>query len=658
MASQNKYKITLSLNILNHLGINLYSNVPSVLSEAVANAWDADATNVTVNINADDDIITVLDNGHGMTAEDLNDKFLHVGYKRRDNGEAITPRLQRKVMGRKGIGKLSLFSIADTVEVHSVKKGKKSGLIMRLPEIQKAIQNDASDMEKPGTYHPEPVEENKIAITEGTQITLKDLRKNIVRTAPYLRTRLARRFAVIGEKNQFTVSIDGVDISIEDRDYFKKLQYIWTFGSESENYKIQAVNQEKSDTFESSLEIAGETYNVSGWIGTFRNSGDARTADDESLNKISVIIRGKLAQENILDEFGDAGVYASYLIGEISADFLDSDDSEDIATSSRQSLIEHDPRYQELKRFVGKKLDHIRNKWTEWRNAEGEDKARQNPAIDAWFKELGVDSRRNAKSLFGKINQMKVDEEERTRLFSHAVIAFESLSYKDKLNDLENISIDNLSALSSIFTDFDDIEATWYHQITKGRINVIEALREKVSDNALEKVIQEYLFEHLWLLDPMWERATESPQMEITIKKAFDTVDAGLSQEEKDARLDIRYKTTSGSHIIIELKRPEISVTTIRLIEQVNKYKKALQKCLVAVEKQQEPIEIVCVLGKYPTDWDDPDNREMLKANKARIVLYGTLIEQAYQGYKHYLDKNEDKGRLMRLLENLEVGSL
>ena len=36
--SAHKFKISLSLNILNHLGINLYSNLSAVLSEVVANA--------------------------------------------------------------------------------------------------------------------------------------------------------------------------------------------------------------------------------------------------------------------------------------------------------------------------------------------------------------------------------------------------------------------------------------------------------------------------------------------------------------------------------------------------------------------------------------------------------------------------------------------
>ena len=40
---ENKFIMSLSLNVLNHLGINLYSNIPAVLSEIVANSWDADA---------------------------------------------------------------------------------------------------------------------------------------------------------------------------------------------------------------------------------------------------------------------------------------------------------------------------------------------------------------------------------------------------------------------------------------------------------------------------------------------------------------------------------------------------------------------------------------------------------------------------------------
>lgn len=66
----NKFIMSLSLNVLNHLGINLYSNIPAVLSEIVANSWDADATRVDITIS--DDEIVIKDDGCGMSAEDIN----------------------------------------------------------------------------------------------------------------------------------------------------------------------------------------------------------------------------------------------------------------------------------------------------------------------------------------------------------------------------------------------------------------------------------------------------------------------------------------------------------------------------------------------------------------------------------------------------------
>lgn len=650
-----KFSITLSLNVLNHLGMNLYSNVPAILSEVVANAWDADAQLVDIKINSKDKIITVTDDGHGMTEKDLNSKFLTVGYMRRER-EAITPKFKRKVMGRKGIGKLSLFSIANTIEVHSVKDGQKNGLIMRLDEIQNVIKAHGS-----AVYNPQPVDPNKITIKGGTQIILTDLRKDISRTQTFLRKRLARRFAVIGKASKFTVSVDQENISIQDRDYFKKLQYLWTFGPQPDiqEYIDNATNVEKYKHLDDGqFESEGVKYSVSGWIGTFAYSGDAKT-EDESLNNISVIVRGKLAQEDILSEFGDAGVYATYLIGEVQADFLDVDDKGDIATSSRQRLIEDDPRYLALKNYLNEKLAQIRTVWTAYRNSEGEAEARKNPVIDDWFKELGTDTRSKAKSLFGKINQMTIDEKAKSKLFVHGVLAFESFRYKDQLNALDNISVNDLGALATIFQNFDDIEANMFYQITKERIAVIDALRQKLSDDVREKVMQEHIFRHLWLLDPMWERATETAIMEQQVRKEFDGIAAGLNDEETKGRLDIKYKNTAGKHVIIELKRASVSITTEEIIKQIRKYIKALEKCLQKAGRENEPIEAVVILGREPTDWQDSKERErsrqMLAAIDARVLIYDSMLDQAYRAYEKYIEKNREVSKLAKILDSLDV---
>ena len=80
MDGQRKLVMRMSLDVLRHLGINLYSNVPAALSETVANAWDADAENVKIELDKENDVIVIEDNGIGMTRDQVIDRFLLVGY--------------------------------------------------------------------------------------------------------------------------------------------------------------------------------------------------------------------------------------------------------------------------------------------------------------------------------------------------------------------------------------------------------------------------------------------------------------------------------------------------------------------------------------------------------------------------------------------------
>ena len=377
MNEQNKYRMNISNTVLYHLGINLYSNIPAVLSEVVANSWDADATNVYIEIEKD--VIIITDDGHGMTLNDINNKYLLVGYPRRIHNEAVTDRYKRRVMGRKGIGKLSLFSIAETITVETNKEGEKNGFVMSKQDIDDHIEEKN---EQP--YEPKSLPESEIVLTEnGTRIVLTDLKKRITKAHPnYLRKRLARRFSIIGD-DDFTVCVDGTPISITDRDYFHKIQFLWHYGDKSEKYIELCTNLEKPEHNEKrdgTIKVTDEdnienlTDSVKGWIGTVRKpkeltdkNVDGNEDINENLNKIVIMVRGKLAQENILDDFRQAGFYTKYLIGEIHADFLDMDNLDDITTTSRQEIIKGNRRYEELKTWMKNELFHIRDKWDEWR---------------------------------------------------------------------------------------------------------------------------------------------------------------------------------------------------------------------------------------------------------------------------------------------------
>lgn len=647
------YSLTLSLNILNHLGINLYSNVPAVLAEVVANSWDADAENVEIDLDPESGWIKITDDGHGMDLDDVNDKYLNVGFRRREQKDgALTPKFQRPVMGRKGIGKLSLFSIARVIEVHTVKDGHRNAFRMVLRDIEEKIRAGGE-----GTYYPDPLPPEVVDLKRGTRVVLTDLKKAIYQAEAPLRKRLARRFSIIGDTYDFNVRMNGSAIGVTDREYFNKLQYIWWYGDTGEKYVEMCPNLEHSEGRPGRL---NESPNcVSGWMGTVAESGSLQDGED-NLNKVTVLVRGKLAQEDILEAFTEGGMYTKYLMGEIEADFLDLDDKEDIATTGRQRVIEDDPRYQELKDLIRPELKHIQSQWTELRNRQGALKAQEIPAIREWLNELKGDTRRRAERLFGRINQITVErEEDRRRLFAHGVLAFESLRYKENLDALDQISTENLQTLAQIFTNLDDIEATLYHQIAKERVQIIRTLREKVEENARERAIQQHLFDHLWLLDPSWERAATSEYMESTLSKEFEKIDAGLSEDERAARVDIKYRAASGKHIIVELKKADRVLSTPVLQNQVMKYRSALRKLLAAAGRPDEPIEIVCVVGRDLSDWQSLDDRktsdEALKAYDARVIMYQELIDRAYQGYQEYMERNKEAGRLSRLITQIET---
>ena len=184
--------------------------------------------------------------------------------------------------------------------------------------------------------------------------------------------------------------------------------------------------------------------------------------------------------------------------------------------------------------------------------------------------------------ILSAVGDVSVDrEEDRYELYEHAILAFETLAVKDRLADLERIDMTHLGAVAELFAQVDDIEATRYHEITRLRVNTIDRIRSLVDQSAKERLIQQELFDHLYLLDPSWEQATDEPaDIEKSFKKIFQT--AKLTDNEKFGRVDIRFKRMGGLHIVVELKKPDRVVSLPELIQQVGKYRSAMQKGLAA----------------------------------------------------------------------------
>lgn len=639
-----EFTMKVDLNVLNHLGIKLYSSIPAVISEAVANSWDADAERVDISILGDS--IIIADDGHGMTATDLNTKFLTVGYQRRKHGHERSPN-GRLVLGRKGIGKLSLFSIANTIEIHSAKDSEASGLTLSLPKIEQSIARGDSE------YKPDPVKVTDIKIAKGTRIEIRDIRKSTSRAPDALRRRLARRFSTIGQTingKKFDVYVDGVEVTTADREYYKKVEFLWTYGTRGKAVKAAT----------SAREVFEREAPFEGWIGTVASAGDLISEDDDNLNDIQIMVRGRVAQEKTLQFFGETGLYASYVVGEIHADWLDDDDKEDIATSNRQSLIEDDPRVTELREAIQTELKHIQSKWTDLRNQEGTKEALKVKLVEEWFSTLGADQKTKAQQLFGKINRLALDPEDKKPLFKYGVLAFEKLKIRDNLSKIDNITDENLEGYLQAFESHDDLEAQLYYEISKGRLDIINSFEGLSEEDVLEKVLQKFLFKHLWLLDPSWDRAATDAVMETEVRKAV------LNDEEFDGtymeeigRVDIQYRKSGGEHIIIEMKRAGRICDTEELFTQVRKYQRKMKQLLTHLGRADEPYEIVCLVGRDLKDWKEPqgkeDSRRALRTANARVMTYKQLITNARMAYSEYLEASEKAGKIYQVLNAIDA---
>ena len=653
-SSDHKYTMTIGLSVLEHLGVGLYSNVPAVLSEAVANAWDADAENVRISIDSDKREITIYDDGHGMTADDINNKYLKVGYKKREREPAFgrTPRFNRNPMGRKGIGKLSLFSIANIIEIHTMKDNEKNALRMNSNDIRERMASkDSVD------YAPEALDPHTVTISQGTLIKLSGLKKRIDRADEHLRKRLARRFSIIGSHN-FNIYIDGQAISTRDRDYYSSIEYLWYFGQQSERYVELCRNAKRPCNCRSAVIPGEHGYRVSGWIGTVK----ARKQMKEETNRIVIFANGKLVHEDILGDMTEGGVWTKYIIGEIDADFLDDNHEDDIITSARQRLKEDEPRFTALRDYLKNNvIREISTSWQRLRKKSGaEDVLEKRRNIKRWLERFEGDQYNHAYDLLGLVETLDVEREsDKIPLFRSIMYAFERLSVTQQLSLLNTLeSTTDFELISNIFGNLADLTRVHYYDITKARIEVIQKFRDMIDENQKERVIQEHIFDALWLLDPSWERAATNSRMEETITKEFKSMEGKLPSEETRGRVDIRYQTLLGTHVIVELKRYGVSVKLTELIEQVSRYKSTLETCLVesyGEHYRNVAVEVICITGKRPTSHYSISEQEGMKgAAGIKCLTYDELIENALMSYSDYLKAEKRISELVKIIDSIE----
>jgi hypothetical protein len=665
------YQLKIDMNVLNHLGIGLYSSTPAVITEIIANAWDAAAENVTIDIGTDR--IEVADDGMGMNADQLQNRFLNVGYARRDDPSAKdTTKPDRPVMGRKGIGKLAMFSLASRIEVQSKRAGcDPVAAVIDVGRLRESIKlghgkvyelEDAADIYDWGDK-------------TGTRLTLTQLNTGTYRTASYLRPRVARRFSIIGDIYEFNVVLDGEPITRADRNYQNSVQFLWYLDDKSKDIELAAAGNISRDALgearvarlDGVLDVVDPRFKLRGFIATVEKPSQLRQGqgreDEVNMNQIALFANGRVFQEDMLKEVGSSRVFSSYLIGEIHADFLDADDT-DRATANREAVKQNDPLVTRVGTWLRMNLNTIAEQWDEWRRELKPkiDDERIKAALERWYQTLETRDRKLAEKLVNPILQGEYANDENTDLgikkdlIRSTIVGFEKLKIKKKLDLLENITDVTSTAFQRIFIDLNEVEATYYHDITRTRLAVIEKFGELRDAAVLEKVAQEYLFNHLWLLDPTWDRVSGSEQMELRLSEELKTI---APDDGTGARLDIAYRASSGRHIIIELKRPgKNSIRVFDLMDQGAKYRAAMTQYLKdhpdfgQLHGRVPPIDVFFVTEHLPID-PEGNAHEKLRQLSMQSFTYTGMVENAKRAYREYIDGSMSASIIDGIVEDI-----
>ncbi|MGH7771133.1 MAG: ATP-binding protein, partial [Candidatus Binatia bacterium] len=123
-------RFTVDTHLFRELGELLVGRESTALVELIKNAYDADATQVTVhgeNLHEPSTgRIVISDNGVGMTPPEFEGGFLRIASRIKEEGSRSSIKFNRRFTGAKGIGRLAAHKLARFIRIYSVPSREKN----------------------------------------------------------------------------------------------------------------------------------------------------------------------------------------------------------------------------------------------------------------------------------------------------------------------------------------------------------------------------------------------------------------------------------------------------------------------------------------------------------------------------------------------------
>ena len=560
------YRMEFDVGTIKHLGLQMYSTLPPVIGELVANSWDANASRVEITIpetpiDEQTSEIIISDDGIGMSDEEVRNKYLIIGRDRRDDekSDRTLPPHKRKIMGRKGIGKLSAFGIAKEIVVESVKEGEVSHFRMNYDELLEKAADRVIEF---------PPLSSTGTVSKGTRITLRYITKFKNRSISINRIRrgLARRFAVIGAEQGFEVVINDNPITPEDRDLKRLLEtdmngdpYLW-------EYDNKEIKQ-------------GTGWKVSGWIGALKRTTPRADNVDRG---IVLMARGKLVQEPFVFNAVVGQQYAlSYLIGELHTEFVD--EVEDTIGTTRNSLVWDAEANIVLKDWGQKEINKIAREWGQKRRKDNENQLQENELYLQFRERAEEIGNKRALKLADQLvrqfieNNPTADVQELEPRIQMCLDFLEFDAFWEIADDLTKADLEDTEKLLGLFREWQIVEAKEMARVTKGRITTIEKLHHLIETDALEvPILHNFLKEFPWVIDPRWTLVAD----EVTYSQLLrDEFPEASDVPEENRRIDFLCVSEGTNLAVVEIKRAK-SRASVKELDQITAYVDFMETCI------------------------------------------------------------------------------
>ena len=677
MNDQNKpFSLDFSNRVIEHLGIKLYQNKPTnVVAEFVSNCWDADASVVGIDIKASNDgspEIVIVDNGRGMTRNELTDEFLIIGRERRKSPDEKTDG-GRSPMGRKGIGKLAGFGIAGTIDIVSIPNslprkhplelsGRAYWLRFHLDKILASTINAGHS-----GYSPEVladgvgIDELATALNaEGLQEAFGELiasglsgkggvgiylrnttLKKTINPDVLLRS-LGSRFTVTLLRPDFVVSVNGKKIKPEDA--FPPFQD-FGFGS------IEAPLIE-------TISIAGVERPISYWA-KFVSLNDSDWSIESA--GVGVYAHGKIAQDRPFF-FGVKGkeILSRYLYAVLEADWLD-ELPVDVISTDRRSLNWETEETSDLHAWGSAKLSGWVEAFRKWKSEKPKKEIIEKIRKLAGAASLSGTEEEALAGLLGDVLLPFGNDEDAK---DKAIVSFTEAWTHEPTRRLTKklwteifsgkADTQSFSVLIEKLKESLVPEAMSLAVTVAQRVAAITAMRQMVEQDKTETHLQRLVEHFPWLLGPQWERLTANQTIRTLVEKKHkpDVASGGWTIPLVAGQLkpDFVFLSDVGEEseiVVFELKGPECGKTL-----QFNEYQQLREylDIIRGVYADRGKVKVRGVLvGHDKGGFEESDNR-------IEVVTWAAVLASARALHISYLasllkvsEPNADDARIKQI---------